>query len=90
MSEPVHAQRALNAHTMQCVPGGKVRLIDVCGPGDGEPGFQLGIRRLAKLVRGKDIQIEWRTEEGGNAVADVYVGGVRVNEKMRAWGYRCK
>ncbi len=88
--ESVRFQRAVNGGTMLCDPGGEIALADVCAPAAGEPGFQLGVRRLAKLVRGKDLQIEKRGEVDGKPSADAYVGDVHVNEQMRKWGYACK
>ena len=90
MPETVRVQRALDGGTMQCDPGGEITLADVCAPAGGEPGFQLGVRRLARLVRGKEVQLERRGEGDGRPLADVYVGGVHVNEQMRQWGYACK
>ena len=90
MPETVRVQRALDGGTMQCDPGGEITLADVCAPVGGEPGFQLGVRRLARLVRGKEVQLERRGEANGRPSADVYVGDVHVNEQMRQWGYACK
>ena len=90
MPETVRVQRALDGGTMQCDPGGEITLADVCAPASGEPGFQLGVRRLARLVRGKEVQLERRGEANGRPLVDVYVGGVHVNEQMRQWGYTCK
>ena len=90
MPETVRVQRALDGGTMQCDPGGEITLADVCAPAGGEPGFQLGVRRLARLVRGKEVQLERRGEVDGRPLVDVYVGGVHVNEQMRQWGYTCK
>ena len=90
MPETVRVQRALDGGTMQCDPGGEITLADVCAPAGGEPGFQLGVRRLARLVRGKEVQIEKRGEANGRPLVDVCVGGVHVNEQMRQWGYACK
>ena len=84
MPETVRVQRALDGGTMQCDPGGEITLADVCAPTGGEPGFQLGVRRLARLVRGKEVQIERRGEVDGRRSVDVYMGGVHV------WGCACK
>ena len=84
MPETVRVQRALDGGTMQCDPGGEITLADVCAPAGGEPGFQLGVRRLARLVRGKEVQLEKRCEVDDRRSVDVYVGGVHV------WGYACK
>ena len=90
MRESVRFQRAVDGATMQCDPGGEIALAEVCAPAAGEPGFQLGVRRLARLVRGKEVRIETRGEVGGKPSADVYVGDMHVNEQMRKWGYACK
>ena len=59
-------------------------MADVCAPAGGEPGFQLGVRRLARLVRGKEVQLEKRCEVDGRRSVDVYMGGVQV------WGCACQ
>ena len=61
-----------------------VRLADVEAPERGEMGYGAAKLKLARLIRGKQVEIQPVTRDKyGRTVARVRVGGVSVNSEMQ-------
>lgn len=76
--------------SFHCQPVGEVRLINVCAPEKGEPGYALAKQRLESLILGKNVRLVGDVRDKyGRLLADVYVNGTHVNEVQRKNGYRC-
>ena len=76
--------------SFHCSPTGEVRLVDVCAPEAGQPGYSLAKQRLEDLILRKNVRLRAKARDSyGRTLADVYVGNVHVNEVQRKNGYRC-
>ncbi len=89
-SDIVRVETVYDGNVFGWSPEDRVRLVDVCAPAGGDPGSQLGTRRLSRLVWHKEVRLERRgNDDDGRVLADVYVDGAHVNAKMRDYGYGC-
>lgn len=72
-------------------PEGEVRLLGVCAPEKGKPGFALAKQRLESLILNKVVTLSHSNvrDPYGRLLADVYVDTVHVNARMRSYGYTC-
>jgi endonuclease YncB( thermonuclease family) len=68
----------------------EVRLVDVCAPEQGQPGYTLAKQHLETLILRKTVTLATRGRDiYGRVLADVYVGRIHVNQAQRDCGYRC-
>lgn len=69
---------------------GEVRLVDVCAPEQGRPGYASAKSRLAALILHQRVTIRaYGNDIYGRVLADVFVGNTHVNAVQRQHGYRC-
>ena len=69
---------------------GEVRLVDVCAPERGRPGYELAKTQLESLILRKTVtMITHGRDTFGRLLADVHVNGVHVNARMRTNGNKC-
>ena len=69
---------------------GEVRLVNVCAPEEGRPGYALAKSRLESLILHQRFTIKvYGRDRYGRTLADVYVSMTHVNEVQRQHGYRC-
>lgn len=69
--------------TFRTSGGDVVRLARVSAPGLGEPGRDIAIRQLKKLIEGKIVTIYPRSNFYKRYTAEVSVDGMPVNDIMR-------
>ena len=72
------------------LPAGEVRLVNVCAPEKGKPGYAQAKSLLEGLILRKHVTLSHHGRDVfGRVLADVYVGNTHVNAQMRSYGYRC-
>ena len=75
--------------TFQTAKGDWIRLANVCAPDSGEDGYAEAKNILSNLILNKEIAYEQVGISYNRIVAEVWVGGINVNEYMHRKGYTC-
>jgi micrococcal nuclease len=75
--------------TFQTAKGDWIRLANVCAPDFGEDGYAEAKNILSSLILNMEIVYERVGTSYNRTVAEVWVGGINVNEYMRRKGYTC-
>ena len=72
------------------IPAGEVRLVNVCAPEKGEPGYARAKGLLEGFILRKHVTLRTHGRDTfGRLLADVHVGSIHVNARMRQAGYTC-
>ena len=65
----------------------RIRLANVFAPEEGEPGAEEAKKTLKRLVQSRFIDYKPLGTSGDMIIAEVYVDGESINQKMRRAGY---
>ena len=75
--------------TFQTAKGEWIRLADVYAPNSGEDGYTEAKNVLSNIILNNEIAYEIVGTSYYRIEAEVWVGGINVNEYMRRKGYTC-
>ena len=75
--------------TFQTAKGEWIWLANVCSPDSGEDGYTEAKNILSNIILNKEIAYEQVGTSYYRIEAEVWVGGINVNEYMRRKGYTC-
>ena len=85
-----HVDTVRDGDSFHTTSTGEIRLVDVCAPERGNPGYTLAKSRLEALILHKRVTIRaYGRDKYGRVLADVFVGNTYVNAVQRQYGYRC-